>query len=364
MTTFTRTANDRRSHSASELFRRIVATAGAIALGAILAIAPGLSNDSVGAATPFGQCNGVYNTPGLGITCTVTITNTFNAATGHGKSVTVLKSCHGAANTAPSSCISSTRSSNSVITSVSQCNSAINGGGGTVICSVRVINNITGVSKVSPASVNECIGSAGGGGTQPTLSCHPGGNTSNAVVTQCNGSANGGGGTMRVRCTVLGSTSASALRVTINQCNGSANGGGSKVTCTAQVTNHVRTASSSGGSSSSGGQGSATSGKPPAVSKPTAAELLAAANDQASAEAAMAGVLGSDSSSTSARETSLAEASQALRDANAAAALAERLAYTGIEASVYVTIALITLLVGGVLFVVGRRRNRTSDTVA
>ena len=41
---------------------------------------------------------------------------------------------------------------------------------------------------------------------------------------------------MRVKCTETGG--ATALPITINQCNGSANGGGSTVTCTTAFTNN------------------------------------------------------------------------------------------------------------------------------
>jgi hypothetical protein len=343
--------------------RGVAAAIGTLAIALLLAIVPVNGNDAAFAATPFAQCNGVDNTPGLGITCNVTITNTFNAATGVGSSVTVLTECHGAANTAPSSCVTTSRSGNTVISSVSQCNSSINGGGGTVICNVRVTNNITGASTVTGATVNACIGSGGGGGTEPTLACNPGGSSSGATVTQCNGSANGGGGSMRVRCSVIGSTTSSALSVTINQCNGSANGGGSTVTCTAAITNNVVAASSGGG-----GGGTDPVVAPPAAVVPvvpTAAQIaqtkadLASAGAVQSSLASMSGpVVASRGSVTESAFTAAATARAAARAA-AAAALAESLAHAGFEAAGFIGGSVIAGAIGFALFFIGHRKNKT-----
>jgi hypothetical protein len=357
--------------------RKLATLIGAVAIATFVAIAPLGAAESASAATPFAQCNGVDNTPGLGITCNVTITNTFDAATGVGSSVTVLTECHGAANTAPSSCVTSTRSGNTVISSVSQCNGSINGGGGTVICNVRVTNNITGASTVSGATVNECVGSGGGGGTEPTLACNPGGSSSGAVVTQCNGSANGGGGSMRVRCSVLGSTTASALRVTVDQCNGSANGGGSTVTCTAAVTNNVTAGSSSLGSTggsasgSTGGNASSSAGgstggsaavTPGAVVvTPTAAQLAQIASDARSAaavQASLAGIQGAPIPALGTGDTASASAERAAQEA-IAAALAESLAHAGYDASGFIGASVVAGLIGFGLFFLGRRNARS-----
>ena len=206
---------------------------------AVLALAFGPAGGAAFAAQPVAQCNNVDNTPGLGLTCDVTVTNNLNVATGVESSVVTIKECHGPANTVPSSCVGPTTTSyNTLTTSVNQCNDSENGAGASVICKVQVINNITGGTSPTAATINQCVGSGTGGGTQSTLNCDPfPATTSSASVTQCNGSANGGGAQNRVTCTVAtGATESAQLAVTIDQCNRSANGGGAVVTCSTELT--------------------------------------------------------------------------------------------------------------------------------
>ena len=206
-------------------------------LVAVVALAFGPAGGAAFADQAIAQCDGLDNTGGLEIKCDVTVTNNLNVATGVASSVVTVTACQGAAD-ALSSCVGPvTTSYNTLTTSVNQCNDSENGAGAVVICSVQVINNITGGTSPTAATVNQCVGS-GAEGTEPTLACNPfPATTSNATVTQCNKSANGGGAQMRVTCTVAtGSTESSQLAVTINQCNGSANGGGSIVTCKTELT--------------------------------------------------------------------------------------------------------------------------------
>lgn len=192
------------------------------------------------AAPAVSQCNGTDNVGGQAVECHYTVVNTMNGAT-TSSSVT-LTACHGAANAPPTMvCTSSTVTSTDLVTSVDQCNGSGNGGGGTVECTVDVINNITGTVTPTAATVNQCNVSGTGGGTAPTVLCNPfPANTTSATVTQCNESGNGGGGTQRVRCTVgSGSTTTALLTVTVNQCNGSGNGGGATVVCHTSLTNNV-----------------------------------------------------------------------------------------------------------------------------
>ena len=219
-----------------------------VVLAALLIAVLGLTfaplGSSASAAEAIAQCNSIDNTPGLGISCDVTVTNNLDVATGVASSTVTLKECRGAANTALT-CTTTTTSYGSLVSSVEQCNFAANGGGASVICNVYVTNNITGGStaSVTPATVNQCNGS-GAEGTQPTLVCDPfPASTTSATITQCNGSTNGGGAAERVECTVTDSTASSQLPVTINQCNNTANGGGSVVTCTASLTNKALTSS-------------------------------------------------------------------------------------------------------------------------
>lgn len=202
----------------------------ALLVAASLIVAPA----SAATIAPTTTCsNGVDNTGGLGLICEVTVTNTITASGGTA-SVTV-RECHGAAGAPEAACTTTTTALTSPVTAVTQCNSSINGGGGTLRCSVRVTNNFMALSPgASDATVNQCVGSGGG----ITTGCDPfPANTTGATITQCNGSANGGT-LVGLTCTATGRTS-SVNRVTINQCNGSANGGGALVICSANVSNHI-----------------------------------------------------------------------------------------------------------------------------
>lgn len=205
---------------------------------ALALLAAGLfSTSPASAATtiaPTTTCsNGVDNTGGLGLICEVTIVNTINAV--GGTATVTVRECHGAAGDPQASCAIQTSVLTAPVTAVTQCNSSINGGGGTLRCSVRVTNNFVGSSPAATAAtVNQCVGSGGG----ITTGCDPfPATTTGASITQCNGSANGGT-LVGLTCTASG-TKTSGLAVTINQCNGSANGGGALVICSASLTNNT-----------------------------------------------------------------------------------------------------------------------------
>jgi hypothetical protein len=185
--------------------------------------------------------NGVDNTGGLGLICQVTIVNRITA-TGGSARVTV-RECHGAAGDPTAACTTTTRNLTRPVTVVTQCNNSINGGGGTLRCSVRVTNNFIGISRsATAATVNQCVGSGGG----ITIGCDPfPATTSGATITQCNGSANGGT-LVGLTCTATGTKSSNAA-VRINQCNGSANGGGALVICSASIRNVQLTSGGGGG---------------------------------------------------------------------------------------------------------------------
>ena len=177
------------------------------------------------------QCNGGDNVGGQSVECTVTVTNRLDEASSQGSSTVEVKECHGAANTVPT-CTTTSTESDALVTTVKQCNGSGNGGGGTVDCTVNIVNVVTGTAgTTSAATVNQCITAGEGGGTQPTFVCDPLGSTTNADVTQCNGSGNGGGGSERVTCDVGASVVTSKIPVSVDQCNGSGNGGGATVTC-------------------------------------------------------------------------------------------------------------------------------------
>ncbi len=233
---------------------------GRFALVGVLAILSMLASFAVatpkgGAASPaaidtapaINQCNppDFPITAGFQVTCTVTVVNN-TSSTGATSSTVTTSACLAAAGVVFPSCplnsgpVTTSTSSNQLVTSVNQCNGIVTGGGSNVYCNVIVTNNVPLGTATSGITVNQCIGSATGGGS--TQACAPSGSTTSATVTQCNGSATGGGtynGEPTVGCTVTGD--ASALPVTVNQCNGTATGGGSAVTCATTMTNNFVT---------------------------------------------------------------------------------------------------------------------------
>ena len=222
-------------------FLAILLTGGLLLLGP-LALAGGASAATT--IAPTTTCsNGVDNTPGLGLICEVTIVNTITASGGSAK-VTV-RECHGAAGAPTAACTTKTTTLTKPVTSVNQCNDAINGGGGTLRCSVKVTNNFVGLKTgATAATVNQCVGSGASGLIGGTIKCDPfPANTTGATITQCNGSANGGT-LVGLTCTATG-TKPSSHGVKITQCNGSANGGGALVICSASITNKAVASGSS-----------------------------------------------------------------------------------------------------------------------
>lgn len=211
----------------------ILLAAGLLLLSS-LALASGASAATIAPTTTCS--NGVDDTPGLGLVCEVTVVNTITASGGSAR-VTV-RECHGAAGPTQAACSTTVTNLTQPVSAVTQCNNSINGAGGTLRCSVQVTNDFVGLSAgATAATVNQCVGSAGGGGI--TIECIPfPATTTGATITQCNGSANGGGLVESSTCTATGTKSA-AHGVTINQCNGSANGGGALIICSASISNRA-----------------------------------------------------------------------------------------------------------------------------
>lgn len=211
-----------------------------VAALAIAVVGLTLAPSEKASAQDFAQCDSVDNTPGLELICDVTVENNLNLTTGVESSTVTTTVCEGA-NGASTCGPASTESFDTLTSNVSQCNYALNGGGANLDCTVTVVNNITGAAEKDQAptgaTVNQCVGSATGGGTAMICDPFPAA-TSSATITQCNDSAIGGGGATGVICTVHPSTQSALLPVTINQCNNSANGGGSSVTCDATLTNN------------------------------------------------------------------------------------------------------------------------------
>lgn len=204
--------------------------AGLFAL-AFLAASP-VANAPVAAATLAATTtcsNGVNNAGGEGLICEVTIQNTITAV--GGSATVTVRECHGAAGDPEATCTTQVSTLTQPVTSVDQCNGSINGGGGTLRCSVQVRNTYV-AEDPSPAgvTVNQCVGSGDG----VTVGCDPfPAIATGATITQCNGSANGGT-LVQLTCTATG-TQSDAFNVSIDQCNGSGDGGGGLVICSANI---------------------------------------------------------------------------------------------------------------------------------
>jgi hypothetical protein len=211
-----------------------VLVTGGLLLLSSLAFAGSVSAATIGPTTTCS--NGVANTGGRGLICQITVVNTITGSGGSAR-VTV-RECHGAAGDPTAACSTRVTYLTRPVTAVTQCNSSINGGGGTLRCSVKVTNEFVGLSfGATNASVDQCVGSAGGGGRK--IACIPfPATTSGATITQCNGSGNGGGLVKSSTCTATG-TKSPAHGVRINQCNGSANGGGALIICSASISNRA-----------------------------------------------------------------------------------------------------------------------------
>ena len=240
---------------------------GGLVLVASLALVSGAAAATIAATTTCS--NGVDDTPGLGLICEVTVVNTITASGGSAK-VTV-RECHGAAGDPTAACTTKTTTLTKPVTAVTQCNDSINGGGGTLRCSVTVTNNFVGLATgATAATVNQCVGSGDG----IANNCDPfPATTTGATITQCNGSANGGT-LVRLECTATG-TMPSSHGVTINQCNGSANGGGALVICSANIVNRTVTVSASATPRSAAPTAPATNVADPTRAQPTGTGVLA-----------------------------------------------------------------------------------------
>ena len=230
---------------------------------ALFLVAAGLSLAGVSLApTPaqaapvsIDQCNGRNAGPAgatTGITCTVTVVNTINGGA-RSSSVTVTRTCSlnpcDPSDTA-ALLTSVTTNYTDVVTDIAQCNNSGNDAAPPLItCTVSVINNISadtpGAQPVTAATVNQCVGTGGGGGQyggQGPLVCNPNpASTTGATVTQCNGSVNGGGSA--AVCSVAPASDVSpAIPITVNQCNGTGNANGTLLTCSVSILTNITAA--------------------------------------------------------------------------------------------------------------------------
>ena len=185
------------------------------------------------------QCN--VHVPGTAgattaMSCTVTVVNTISGASTHSRT-TVTRHCTLGPCSSPNGTF--VTESVSLVTVIQQCNGSDNDAKHAISCYVNVVNNIgrgtPDAQPLSAPSVNQCVGSATGGGG--VLDCTPS-TATGTTLTQCNGSGNGGGGT--VRCTVDPQSRVSrAIPITVRQCNGTGNPGGSVLRCNASVITRI-----------------------------------------------------------------------------------------------------------------------------
>ena len=234
---------------ASRLRWHLAATAAVALVGAFSIVGLALPPSAARAANvAVDQCNGIGPGPGGAstvVTCSITVVNTISSSGATSSTTTLTRQCL----LDPCAGGNGTFVTNStdLVTDFNQCNNSANVGGEAITCNVTITNNVSegtpGAEPVTAATVNQCVGSGGGGGPGGTVDCQPfPATTTGATVTECNGSANGGGGT--VRCRVRESTVSPAIPIRVNQCNGTGNGGGSVVTCTTRITTNIIPAAS------------------------------------------------------------------------------------------------------------------------
>ncbi len=263
---------------ASRLVWHLAATAAVALVGAFSIVGLALPPSAARAANvAVDQCNGIGPGPGGAstvVTCSITVVNTISSSGATSSTTTLTRQCL----LDPCAGGNGTFVTNStdLVTDFNQCNNSANVGGEEITCNVTITNNVSegtpGAEPVTAATVNQCVGSGGGGGTGGTVDCQPfPATTTGATVTECNGSANGGGGGT-VRCRVFESTVSPAIPIRVNQCNSTGNGGGSVVTCTTRITtNIIPAASPTPTSTASPTPTSTASPTPTSTASPTAA---------------------------------------------------------------------------------------------
>lgn len=228
------------------LARKIVAVLAGVLLTAGMVVV-GSASDVAHAATTS-QCNAIENVGGRGVQCLMTVENALNVATGVATSTVTTTQCVGAAD-AVSCGAASVVVYTELTTAVDQCNASANGGGATLRCSITVINTITGAATTAAAAINQCVGSLDTGDVRACTPDPATADASVDGITQCNGSVNGGGGSMTCSVDPSLTSSNSAFNFLTNQCNGSANGGGALIECTVDMSTVVLTADTGGGGS-------------------------------------------------------------------------------------------------------------------
>lgn len=215
-------------------FRLVIAAIATVVLVVGMSLTVLGSRPASAANVSIAQCNGINNTPGLTTDCSVSVVNTLTDDPATTGSVVTVNGV--------------TTTSSDIVTSVTQCNSSSRGGGGTLQCSVDIVNNISinAPSAAVAATISQCNNNQAGDGLgSAPNTCSPVANAgSGATIFQCNNRTGDGGGLVNVdpefsHCSASGTVSAS-LPVTVNQCNeDSADGGGGRVSCTVSITTNL-----------------------------------------------------------------------------------------------------------------------------
>jgi hypothetical protein len=163
----------------SVLRRCVISIVGVVTTTSSLVLIGGLAGvqaaPAAASAPTATQCDPPAFPTGAGfeVSCTIAIANTVSSA-GAASSVVTATACLAAAGVLPPfGCTTTVTPSNQLVTSVNQCNGIAYGGGSNVTCSVSVVNTIPTGTATAGVTVNQCIGSGGDGGTQPTVVCAP-----------------------------------------------------------------------------------------------------------------------------------------------------------------------------------------------
>ena len=152
------------THTERWINRRVVALIAALTLASAVLVVGGAGTPA--AAATFEQCEGAFEGGGQGANCQVTVENFLDLATGDESSTVTVLACNGGANTVTTCPGEPTVQTYPFLTDVvEQCNYSVNGGGGTLHCSVVIINTIIGAGTTNAPSVNQCNNSVNGGGS-------------------------------------------------------------------------------------------------------------------------------------------------------------------------------------------------------
>ena len=167
-------------------------------------------------------------------------------------------------------CTGDITNSNDSSNAVHQCNNSDNGGGSATVCTVDIVNNISGdaPAPATALTLDQCNGSRPGRRSQHHR-LHPelAGFARRDPVQRLGRWWRRDLGLHRIRYDQR------RIPVTVDQCNGSENGGGSTVTCSTTITTNITDTGTPGGGTPGGGTpgGGTPGGGTPGGGTPTGA---------------------------------------------------------------------------------------------